>query len=360
MMRAWQRAERILAIRLDSVGDVLMTEPALAALRSSGRRHVTLLTSDSGSHVGRLLPSVDEVITYSAPWMKATARRDAGLDLMMIERLRAGRYDGAVIFTVRTQSPLPAALMAYLAGIPLRAAHCRENPYQLLSDWIAEDEPGVERHEVERQLQLVRELGFVARRDRIALRIRPAHRSRALVRLRAAGLRPEQPWLVIHPGATAPSRRWPAERFAAVADRLAMEDGWQVVVLGGPGDREEVSVLRSSMRADHVAPQGLSLAELAASIGMAQLFIGNNSGPMHIAAAVGTPSVVLYAQTNLQHTPWKGASRVLTREVPCRNCLKSTCPLGHHACLRLIEPDEVVDAARSLLMPLIRAAGAPA
>src|SRR5690606_27087453 len=113
----WQEARRILAIRLDAAGDVLMTGPALRALKEADPgRHVTLLTSPSGAVAARLLPEVDEVIEYVAPWMKPASADDTAEHLQMIERLRQGSFDAAVILTVYSQNPLPAALLAHLAG----------------------------------------------------------------------------------------------------------------------------------------------------------------------------------------------------------------------------------------------------
>ena len=105
------------------------------------------------------------------------------------------------------------------------------------------------------------------------------------------------------------------------------------------------------------APLALSLSRiawiyaraLAALIGLAPLMISNNTGPVHVAAALGTPVVALYALTNPQHTPWQVPSRVLFNDVPCKFCYKSICPLGHHNCLRLVEPEDVVHAAAELL-----------
>lgn len=348
MSRPMQGVERILAVRLDAVGDVLMTEPALAALHASGA-HVTLLTSPAAAELSPLLPSVDEVIAYEAPWMKATAIPSPRTDLRLAERLRRERYDAAVIFTVHSQSPLPAAMLCHLAGIPRRAAVCRENPYHLLSDWLQEDEPDVERHEVQRQLHLVRSLGFTSRRKRISLQVPADARATATATLRRAGVRLRQPWILLQPGASAPSRRYPPEYFAKAADRLAREDGWQVVVAGTQAEAALVDEVRSRMTAPSVGLAGeLSLPELAAAVSMARMLIGNNSGPAHLAAALQTPSVILYAQTNLQHMPWLAPSRVLQHDVPCRNCRRSVCPLGHHACLRRIHPDEIVAAVRSM------------
>jgi ADP-heptose:LPS heptosyltransferase len=138
----WRDVRRVLAVRLDALGDVLMTTPALHAIRSSASgARVTLLTSPGGADAARLTPDVDEVIDYDAPWMKATARRASSEpDRDLIERLRGERFDAAVVFTVYSQNPLPAALLCFLAEIPRRLAHCRENPYQLLTHWVPECE----------------------------------------------------------------------------------------------------------------------------------------------------------------------------------------------------------------------------
>src|SRR5437016_3080217 len=158
---SWSRARNVLCVRLDTIGDVLMTTPAIRALKQSapGRR-VTLLTSSSGADIAALVPEIDDIIVYDAPWMKAAGTGGKAGDAEIITRLAAAGFDCAVIFTVYSQSALPAALVTYLADIPLRLAHCRENPYQLLTDWVPEPEPqSVSRHEVRRQLDLVCTVG---------------------------------------------------------------------------------------------------------------------------------------------------------------------------------------------------------
>ncbi len=350
---AWRDARRVLGVRLDSIGDVLMTTPALRALKESlPGREVALLSSPSGAEAGRLCPVVDEVIVYDAPWMKATAPREsAAPDLAMIERLRAGRFDAAVIFTCFSQSPLPAALICFLAGIPLRLAHCRENPYQLLSDRLPEREPenGI-RHEVRRQLDLVAAIGCRAEDERLALAVPEAARQVIGRRLAALGIDGDRPWAVLHTGATAASRRYPPEQFAAAARCLAGEHGWQLLYTGDAGERELVAgvIAASGVPGENLAGR-LDFAELAALVARTPLLITNNSGPAHVAAALGTPVVELYAGTNPQHTPWRVPARVLMHDVPCRWCYKSVCPEGHHACLRGVAPVEVVEAALKLM-----------
>jgi lipopolysaccharide heptosyltransferase II len=354
----WAAAENVLAVRLDQTGDLLMTTPALRALRADGARHVTLLTSPAAAEAAALLPDIDDVIVYDAPWMKATAPRcSSAPDLALIERLRARRFDAAVIFTVYSQSSLPAALLLYLAGIPLRLAHCHENPYQLLSDWLPDPEPAqAVRHEVQRQLDLVAAVGCTTDDTRLALRVPEAARRRVRALFDAEGLDRARPWALLHPGASAPSRRYPAAKLAAAARELIACDGWQIVLCGGPSEKALVEEVRAAIGTPLLMlAGGLDLGELAALIEAAPLLIGNNSGPAHIAAAVDTPVVDLYALTNPQHTPWGVPARVLSHDVPCRNCCKSVCPLGHHACLELVEPAAVAAAARELL-----AAGTPA
>ena len=209
----WQSARCLLCVRLDSLGDVLMTTPAMRALRRAALgRHVTLLASPAGAQLAGLLPDVDRFLVYEAPWMKATPPRcRTASDWELIGRLREASFDAAVIFTVCSQSPLPAALCCYLAGIPLRLAHCRENPYQLLTDWAPDEEsPQQCRHEVRRQLDLVATVGCRAGDQRLCLRAPEAafHRVRDI--LADSGLQPQHPWIVVHPGASAPSRRLPA------------------------------------------------------------------------------------------------------------------------------------------------------
>lgn len=360
---AFADARRIVAFRLDGLGDLLMTTPALRALATSrAGTHLTLVTSPAAEPAARMLPFVDEVLVYDAPWVKATRPRSGpGADRAFIDRLGSARYDAAVVFTVHTQNPLPAAMAAYLAGIPLRLAYCRENPYQLLTHRIPEPEvDGPTRHEVVRQLELVAAAGFAADDgdDHLTLRVPPdaVRRMRALLGESglAAGLAAGSeapPWALVHPGATAPSRRYAPDRLAEAA-AILRGLGWRVVVAGGPDDAAASEMIAEASGGLDLSGR-LSFAELAALIALAPIAILNNSGPMHVAAALGTPVVALYALTNLQHTPWRVASRVLSHDVPCAGCLKSVCPLETQVCLDVPPPD-VAEAAVDLLAEVAR------
>ena len=349
---SWSQARRILCVRLDTLGDVLMTSPALRALKESDPdRRLTLLTSSAGAEISSLIPEIDGVITYGAPWMKSTTSRTTTRpETQMIERLHLANFDAAVIFTVYTQSPLPAAFLCYLAEIPLRLAHSRENPYQLLTDWVPETEPHQQvRHEVQRQLDLVASVGARTTCSTLSLRV-PQQAREAAQHMLVQSLGLTRPWIVVHPGATAASRRYPPESFARAADLLVGEMGCQIVFTGDQGEQDLVEGIRGTMRFPSVSLAGrLSLGELAAVIESAAVLITNNTGPVHMAAAVGSPVVDLYALTNPQHTPWGVPHRVLFHDVPCKYCYKSVCPEGHHDCLRLVAPQAVVDAVRKLL-----------
>jgi lipopolysaccharide heptosyltransferase II len=349
---AWARARRVLCIRLDSLGDVLMTAPALRALRQARLgREIVLLTSRAGADVASLLPEVDDTIVYDAPWLKCSApRADAGTDREMVDLLRARGFDAAVIFTVYSQSPLASAFLCHLADIPLRLAHCRENPYQLLTNWVPETEPEkTVRHEVRRQLDLVATVGAAVADDRMSLHVPVQARERVVASLLALGVDLDRPWVVVHPGASAPSRRYAPESYAAAARRL-VDRGIGIVFSGDVGEVELVDDVRAGMQAPSVSLAGrLDLARLAGLLSLAPVLLSNNSGPVHLAAAVGTPVVDLYALTNPQHTPWGVPARVLFHDVPCKWCYKSVCPEGHHNCLRLVTPEDVADAVLELL-----------
>lgn len=350
---AWMRARRILAIRLDNMGDVLMTTPALAAIRHTRPNvHLTLLTSPSGGALAPHLPFVDRTLAVRAPWVRQPDGARSAELARFAGDIEARQFDAAVIFTTYTQSALPAAMLAMLARIPLRLAHSRENPYDLLTHWRPEDEPALARHEVERQLALVGSVGFATPDVRLRFAVRRTDQDSVSRRLASEGIDPYRPYIVVHPGATAPSRRYPAERFGAairmIGQRLPLP-----VVFTGTAEESELAAVACSHAGDEVTLVNLagelSLGELGAVIGQSALLICNNSGPVHIAAALRIPVVDLYALTNPQHTPWRTTARVLNHDVSCRNCFRSVCPEGHHACLRGVAAPQVALAALELL-----------
>jgi lipopolysaccharide heptosyltransferase II len=375
-MSAWAAARRILCVRLDSLGDVLMCTPALRALRLSGfacapasgsasgtetggARSITLLRAPSGAAAAPFIPEIDALIVHEVPWMKGGPGQPRPADLALVETLAAGAFDAAVIFTTYTQSALPAALLCHLAGIPLRLAHCRENPYHLLSDWIPDPEPErTVRHEVQRQLALVQRVGCTAVDLGLSFVPRAPDHAAAEARLNEVGIHcgihhgteRGQRFVLLHPGASAASRRYPPGHWAQTIALLWAQTGLPLVLSGSPADIPLVEAIRARAGVPTLSLAGkLGLGELGAVVQRAAVAVTNNSGPAHIAAAVGTPLVDLYALTNPQHTPWGVRSRVLFHDVPCRFCFKSTCPHGHHDCLAGVAPARVAAAVLDLL-----------
>lgn len=353
LTESWSSARNVLCLRLDALGDVLMSTPAIRALKESRPgRGITLLTSRSGAAVASLVSEIDRVIVHDPPWMKSAPQRDnSEADHALVRELRAQHFDAAVIFTVYSQSPLPAALLCYLADIPLRLAHCRENPYHLLTHWAPESEPHEgTRHECRRQLDLVASVGCATADERMSLAIGARAREEVSALLTGLGVDCGRPWVAVHPGCSAPSRRYPPEHFGEVCRSLGLDYGWQIVLTGLRPEIPLVESIRALSGTPLTSLAGrMDLEQTAALLSMAPLLISNNTGPVHIAAAVGTPVVDIYALTNPQHTPWLVPNRVLSHDVPCRYCYKSICPEGHHHCLRLISPDLVVRSALELM-----------
>lgn len=403
----WQAVQKVLLIRLDNLGDVLLTTPAFHAVKAAlPHASLTLLASSIGAQVGKLNPDIDEVIVYAAPWMDPWHKlpQDSEREQRMIAQLKDQHFDGAIIFTSFRQSPLPAAYLCYLADIPLRAAASIDGPGSLLT--TRHKHPERMMHEVERGLDLVHALGIEAAGRDLVLHIppeaterlcrgdsmheligessplygphslRPCWQASQLPPCNSVGATgamnvarttltyPDQfdkqhhdssPLVVVHPGCSMPARTYPWEMYAEVIDLLVQQLGVRVAVTGAEDERPLVAQICeriSPASSASVIPLAgvLAFPELCALIKRAELTITNNTGPMHIAAAVKTPVVALFALTNPpeQWGPWQVAHRQLYHDVPCRICYSRVCPYQHE-CLRLVSPAMVVQAARELL-----------
>ncbi len=361
----WQAAHNILLVRLDNLGDVLLTTPAFHAVKTAlpGAR-LTLLASPVGAQVGFLDPDIDDVIIYQAPWMDPWHKlpQDSQREQQIIAQLRERYFDGAIIFTSFRQSPLPAAYLCYLADIPLRVAASIDGPGSLLT--TRHKHPERLMHEVERGLDLVGALGISTEERDLVLKV-PDEAAVVVANLLAAHeLNEHHSLIVVHPGCSMPARTYPWEMYAEVIDLLIEQLGAFVVVTGAEDERPLVVQVLA-----HVQPQyrhailaaagTLSFPALCALIQRADLTITNNTGPMHISAAVKTPVIALFALTNPpeQWGPWHVPHRQLYHDVPCRICYSRICPYQHE-CLRLVSPQMVVRATNELLVGIARVASA--
>jgi lipopolysaccharide heptosyltransferase II len=299
------------------MGDVLMTQPAMRALKASAQgRKITLLTSSAGSVIASYIPEVDAIIPFDVPWVKTSEAGGKQQLQALGDELASRRFDAAVIFNAYSQNPLPAAMLCYYAGIKPVLGYCRENPYELINQWVPDKEPfDYVIHEVKRQLHLVEMAGGLTSDTKLSLEVPDESRERVSGRLAAIGIEPDEPWLVLHAGVSEEKRRYPAAEYIT-ACRLLIRRGYKILLTGSGSERDYIDEIacRLSHNATNVAGE-LSLGELIALVAAAPVLISNNTGPVHIAAAVGTPVVVLYAMTNPQHTPWQVLNRVLYFEV---------------------------------------------
>jgi len=334
-------AEHVLVARLDNAGDVLLAGPAVRAVAARAAR-VTFLAGPRGGAAAELLPGVDDVLVHRAPWIDPDPEPvDASATLALVETLAGRRIDTAVVLTSFHQSALPLALLLRLAGVRSVAAISEDYPGSLLDlrHRIADDV-----HEVERALSLVRALGFEL----------PAGDEGRLEVLRPnAGPSPagHAPYVVVHPGASVPARAWPAERSAALVEAL-VAGGRRVVVTGG---ETEVALTTRVAAAGGSGALDLggrtTLAELADVLAEAEAIVVGNTGPAHLAAAVGTPVVSIYAPTvpAVRWRPWGVPFALLgDQEVACAGCRARVCPVDGHPCVTSVAVEDVLDALDAL------------
>jgi ADP-heptose:LPS heptosyltransferase len=346
----WSAARRLIVARLDNAGDVLLCGPALRAIRRAlPACHITLWASPGGAPVASLLPDVDDVLVSRALWQDlGHLPFDPERERDLVQQLAEGQYDGAILFTSFRQSPHPAAYACYLAGIPLRAGQSREFAGGVLSE-VVTPLPD-EAHQVERNLHLVESLGFTADSTRLAVTIPPAARDSLGLKLRLKGIGFGRPFVVLHPGASCAARRYPLDRFAEVGQRLLAMQSGPLVITGTERDRPLAERLTREIGAGAISLAGeTDLPEFAALVERATAVLTNNTLTMHLADAVGTPQVVLFAGTELasQWRPRNAPARLLQRPTDCSPCYGFDCPFGL-ACLD-VAPADVVAALVDLV-----------
>jgi len=291
-----------------------------------------------------MLPGVDDVMVRRAEWIDPHPEpvERAAVDAFVDELADRG-FDEAIVLSSFHQSPLPLALLLRMAGVRRIAATSVDYPGSLLDvrHRISDDV-----HEVERSLSLVATLGYAL----------PDGDDGAL-RVRRPGAEPlGRGYVVVHPGASVPARAWAPERNAALVRALAA-DGRRVVVTGAPGERALTALVAGEDATDLGA--ATDFAGLADVLACADAVVVGNTGPAHLAAAVGTPVVSLYAPTvpPVRWRPWRVAHELLYVDVPCAGCRARDCPVPGHPCLGEVEVADVV-AAVGRLAPMREAAAA--
>nr|WP_243422418.1 HAD-IIIA family hydrolase [Micromonospora globispora] len=337
------RRRTVLVVRSDAAGDVLVTGPGIRAVAAAAER-VVLLCGPRGRAAAELLPGVDELIEWPLPWIDGRPAPVDPDDMRgLTARLAAVGAEEAVIFTSFHQSPLPLALLLRMAGVPRISAISDDYPGSLLD--VRHRVPlGIP--EPERALSLAAAAGFtLAPDDQPGLRLRAD-------RLPPNPAGPDQPgYVVLHPGSSVETRACPPELAGRIV-RVLSAAGYRVVVTGGPDERKLTARVAAAGGLD--LGGRTDLGELAAIIARAGALIVGNSGPAHVAAAVGTPVVSLFAPT-VPFGQW-GPYRVPTVRLgdagaACRDTRATRCPVPGHPCLTAVEPGRVLEALRLLGVP---------
>ena len=355
--RPLDHASRILVMRPDNRGDVLMTGPALRALREARPdAELVLLASPAGAEAAALLPWVDRVETARVPWQDVSRRRppDPARDLALVERLRSLAADAALVLTSFSQTAWPAGYAAYLAGIPVRAGHADDFGGAILSHPVPGPAPV---HQVDRNLHLLRALGVPVADRSLGIRVPPEAAARAGRLLADAGVR-EPPVLVL-PGASAPARRYAPGRLGRAARSVGERTGRPVVVVGGEPEAPLASAVLATCPGARSLVGRTSIPDLAALIERSAVVLVNNSLGLHLADALRVPVVAAYSGTDLE-PEWepRDAPAVLLRApTACVPCRLIRCPIGT-PCLDL-DPDDLARAAARIAQPTPRPVPTP-
>lgn len=364
----WSGVRRVLVVRLDNIGDVIMAGPALRTLRRAlPETEITLLATPGGSQAAPMLPWIDDVIVRRVLWQDISGAWpfDPIAEFGLIDDLRRRSFDAAVIMTSFTQSPYPPAYVAYLAGIPIRIAQSREFGGSVVSQWVRPLPDDT--HQVDRNLHLLEEAGFDIAGRHLELHLPDEVRAAAAGILEAAGIAAGEPFVAVAPGASAEARRYDPKRYAVVARNLAQAahpqtgESLRVVLLGSHREAALIQPILEAGESEGVVSLAgrTSVPEMAAVIDRSVLLIGNNSGPLHMADALNRPMVILYSGTEYesQWRPRTAPARLLRRSTFCTPCFAFRCRFRME-CLD-IAPETVVGESLAMLANTPVAAPSP-
>jgi heptosyltransferase-2 len=336
----------ILVVQLDHVGDAVLTTPLFRALRERyPRAAIDVLASDWNREIFAANPQVRRVHISGRNWQGRTpwSRGHVREVLQMGRAMRRFGYD----LGIDVRGDVLIALVLWLAGIPRRLGWGSGGGGFLFTDVPAWNP---DRHEVAARLALLNPLGIFG--GHTEPEVHPTWSDRAWVReLLAALPEPSQPLVVLHVSAGTPAKRWPLAYFATLIDALVSDFAATVLLVGERDDRERGQRLARHDGRVFDWTGRLTLMQLAALLDEADLFVGADSGPAHLAAAMGAPSVVLFSGTN-RLARWRPAGpqvQTLRAPVACSPCHLKSCPFVEHPCMTGIRPAEVVQAIRSIL-----------
>jgi len=338
---------RVLVVRTDRIGDLVLSTPAIRAVRATyPHGYLALMVQPATRPLVEDHPALDEVITLDKD---GRHRSWAGMRRLSAE-LRVKRFDLALILHTTNR----VAWLAWAAGIRYRVGYARRLGWLLTHRRPYEKRLG-ERHELDYTLDLVRLAGIPAQDRTLEIAWQAAGQRAVTAWLDRVGVGAQDQLVLLHPGASCPSKRWPAERFAAVADQLATHRAVRVAVIVGPGDERLAEAVQQRARTPIlVPPKPFTLAELPWLMQRAACLISNDSGPVHVACAIGIPVVAIFGRwggglSPARWGPTGPCCAVLHRDVGCRPCLAHRCQIDF-VCLQAISVEEVSAAAEHLVI----------
>lgn len=346
----WRDVQNLLVMRLDNMGDVVMTGPALRAIKENlPGVHLTFMASEAGAQVTRLLSWIDDVFVQRVLWQELAALPfEPSRERALIAELRERKFDAAIIFTSFSQTPYPPALACLLAGIPLRLGESKERAEGILTHTsvLLPDEM----HQAERNCRLIESIGFAVKDRHLRLCTDEYSRHAVEKLLAARGMKEGAPYILLNPWASAQARTFEVGRFGHAALRLAEAAGKHVVVTGTAQHKPLSNGLMHTLGTWGIDLMGATSArELAVLTKDAAMVLTNNTLTLHLADAFRTPAVILYAGTDLesQWRPRAAPHRLLNRPTACTPCYGFICPTSQE-CLD-IPTDEIVAAGLELL-----------
>lgn len=338
--------KRILIIRLDRIGDVVLSTPVIKALRQAyPNSHIAFMARPLVKDLLMNNPYLNEVILYD----KDNIHRQALSTLKFAMQLRKKKFDLAVILHPTNRS----AMIAFLAGIPTRLGYDKKCGI-LMTKKIGDTKHLGQKHEAEYSLDLLKAIGIEAKDTDLFVPVNRDDENAVSEFLRKLHVQEKDRILTICPGASCPSKIWPKKRFAKIADMLADELDLKVVLVSDDKDAHIAEDIARSMNSSPLVLAGrLTLGELAALLKRSCLFISNDSGPVHIASAVGTPVISIFGrnQPGLSPKRWGPLGKgniYLHKKVGCIQCGAHECKIGFK-CLQAITEDDVLKAARTIL-----------
>ena len=335
---------RILIRGTNWIGDAVMSEPALSAIRQTfPKADITLLVKPAVAELFQQHPAIDRLLVYEHRGRHA---RLSGRWRLACE-LRRGRFDLAILL----QNAFEAALLTFLAGIPRRYGYGTDGRGFLLSDSITVLERSSLEHQSRYYMDLLHPLGVTTSATVPQLFVSESEEQRMSQRLAEAGIQAADRLIGVNPGSTYGSaKRWLPERFAQVADRMAAQFGARVVIVGAMGEEALGQAIADKMHSKPVVLSGrTSVRELMAVIKCCRLFVTNDTGPMHIAAAFGVPIVAVFGPTDFKTTlPFGSDHQIVRHPVECSPCLLRECPIDHR-CMTGVTVEQVYEAAAEQL-----------